>query len=89
MTNMIEGKLTPDSEYMTKLLLNMGMDWLDSIDMRMIPIPQWNWQWEYSWTNQRSKKTLGISRTQRQMDYPSAEIHIQMSAMFKSNYVLP
>ena len=32
MTNMIEGKLTADSEQMTKPLLNMGMVWLGSID---------------------------------------------------------
>ena len=32
MTNMIEGKLTADSEQMTKLLLNMGMELLGSID---------------------------------------------------------
>ena len=32
MTNMIEGKLTIDSEQMTKLLLNMGMAWLGGID---------------------------------------------------------
>ena len=39
MTNMIEGQLTTDSEQMTKLLLNMGMEWLGSIDTRIIPIP--------------------------------------------------
>ena len=83
MTNMIEGKLTADSEQMTKLLLNMGMAWLGSIDMRMIPIPQYNWWWEYSGTTQRSKKTLGISKTQRQTDYPSTEMHIQVSAITK------
>ena len=39
MTNMIEGKLTADSEQMTKFILNMGMAWLGIIDKRMIPIP--------------------------------------------------
>ena len=89
MTNMIEGKMTADSDNMNKILLNMGMAWLGNIDTRMIPVPQWNWWWEYSWTTQRSNKTLGISRTQRQTDYLSTEMHMQMSAMFKSNYVLP
>ena len=31
MTNMIEGKLTTNSEQMTKFLLNMGMAWLGTI----------------------------------------------------------
>ena len=31
-TNMIEGKLTTDNEWMTKFLLNMGMEWLGSND---------------------------------------------------------
>ena len=39
MTNMIEGKLTIDSDKKTKIILNMGMEWLGSIDTRMIPIP--------------------------------------------------
>ena len=76
MTNMIEGKLTADSQQMTKILLNMGMALLGNIDTRMIPIPQRNWRLEYSGTTQRSKKTLGISKTQRKMDYPSVEMHM-------------
>ena len=88
MTDMIEGKMATNSEQMTKYLLNMGMAWLGSIDTRMIPIPQCDWRWEYSWTTQRSKKNLVISRTQRQIDYPSIEMHMQMIFMFKSNYVL-
>ena len=32
MTNIIEGEMTTDSEHMTKFLLNMGMEWLESIE---------------------------------------------------------
>ena len=36
MTNMIEGKLTIDSQQMIKFLLNMGMAWLRSIEFNGI-----------------------------------------------------
>ena len=39
MNNMIEGKLTAENEQMTKYLLNIGMEWLGSIGLRMIQIP--------------------------------------------------
>ena len=89
MTNMIEGKPTADSEQMTKLLLNMGMAWLGSIDfdetdthppmqlMAGLFLDNSNEQ-EYS-RNQQDLNTNGL---------PKCWIHMQTSAMFKSDYVL-
>ena len=75
MTNMIEGKLIADSENMTKILLNMGMAWLGSIEFDDIHThpPMQVTMGVFLDNSKESKKTHEISGTQRKMDYPITE----------------